>query len=265
MYRQAKENTAMVGFIFDGFCWLLAISATWFTTNYVKNSEFGIPIAIYLIIINGYTMVLYKNDKWCSRQSRRWRTPEEFLILPGLVGGWIGGLFAQQLFRHKTRKWAFQLSFFISIALNIYLFYRRDDILNHISEKFNWNNFSSKLLSKFISRNKNHCITISKLQIHQFIKHVKNYQSNKKHFFNIIILIKNNSQFLFSKCIYYNNDYDNYHWIGNKSKHMKIWIKLIFFIKFWIITRDFHSFLCTKEFWKNKNPNTHAHCVCFLF
>lgn len=127
----------MVGFVFDGFCWLLAISATCFTTHYVKNSEFGIPIAIYLIIINGYTMVLYKNDKWYSRQSRHWRTPEGFLILAGLMGGWIGGLFAQQLFRHKTRKWSFQIPSFVFIALNIYMFYRRDDILNHISEKFN--------------------------------------------------------------------------------------------------------------------------------
>lgn len=38
-----------------------------------------------------------------------WRTRESSLHMLELLGGWPGALLAQQLFRHKTRKWSFQL------------------------------------------------------------------------------------------------------------------------------------------------------------
>ena len=43
-------------------------------------------------------------------------------MLLGLVGGWPGGLLAQQWLRHKTSKVSFQWKFHVSVAVNIGLF-----------------------------------------------------------------------------------------------------------------------------------------------
>lgn len=59
----------------------------------------------------------YWNDKR-SAQAGRWRTPEKYLHVAELLGGWPGALLAQQLFRHKTRKLSFQLVFWAIILLH---------------------------------------------------------------------------------------------------------------------------------------------------
>lgn len=46
------------------------------------------------------------------------RIPEAFLHLLGFAGGWPGALVAQRVFRHKSRKVSFQVTFWIVAALN---------------------------------------------------------------------------------------------------------------------------------------------------
>lgn len=48
-----------------------------------------------------------------------WRFPEAFLHLLGFVGGWPGALVAQRVFRHKSRKVSFQVTFWTVAGLNI--------------------------------------------------------------------------------------------------------------------------------------------------
>lgn len=59
----------------------------------------------------------YWSDK-CSAQTGRWRTPENMLHAVELLGGWPGALVAQQVFRHKTRKVSFQLTFWLIVLLH---------------------------------------------------------------------------------------------------------------------------------------------------
>lgn len=61
---------------------------------------------IYLSLINIYTFILYADDK---RRARRgaWRVPERALLGSSLLGGALGGLFAMQCFRHKTKHFYF--------------------------------------------------------------------------------------------------------------------------------------------------------------
>jgi uncharacterized membrane protein YsdA (DUF1294 family) len=59
----------------------------------------------------------YALDK-ASARAGRWRTTESTLLLMGLVGGWPGAAFAQQVFRHKSRKASFQSSFWLTVIVN---------------------------------------------------------------------------------------------------------------------------------------------------
>jgi uncharacterized membrane protein YsdA (DUF1294 family)/cold shock CspA family protein len=61
---------------------------------------------------------MYGVDKSAARNDR-WRTPEQSLHFIGLLGGWPGALLAQDVFRHKSRKLAFQVAFWICIIANL--------------------------------------------------------------------------------------------------------------------------------------------------
>ena len=65
------------------------------------------------------TFMVYALDKSAARQGNgRRRVPERTLHLLGMVGGWPGALLAQKLLRHKSRKRAFQIVFWMTVALN---------------------------------------------------------------------------------------------------------------------------------------------------
>ncbi|MBB4634799.1 DUF1294 domain-containing protein [Longimicrobium terrae] len=61
--------------------------------------------------------LLYRHDKNAA-QAGRMRTIERTLHLIDLLGGWPGGLLAQDQVRHKTRKLEFQVVFWATVAIN---------------------------------------------------------------------------------------------------------------------------------------------------
>jgi uncharacterized membrane protein YsdA (DUF1294 family)/cold shock CspA family protein len=79
-----------------------------------------LPAAIALIYAaaSALTFVVYAVDKLAARAGRQ-RVSEGSLITLGFVGGWPGGLLAQQLLRHKTAKESFQRQFWQSVMLNV--------------------------------------------------------------------------------------------------------------------------------------------------
>jgi uncharacterized membrane protein YsdA (DUF1294 family) len=60
---------------------------------------------------------LYGHDKKQARTQGQ-RTPEKLLHGAELLGGWPGALVAQQVFRHKTRKFSYQLVFWLIVLLH---------------------------------------------------------------------------------------------------------------------------------------------------
>lgn len=75
-------------------------------------------LSAWVLLVSLVTFALYGLDKRRA-QARGWRIPESTLLGAGLLGGWPGGLIAQQLFRHKRRKRAFMQAFWISVFLNV--------------------------------------------------------------------------------------------------------------------------------------------------
>lgn len=70
-----------------------------------------------LALINGLTLLLYFVDKKAA-QHGRWRVSEERLHTLELLGGWPSAYLAQALFRHKTQKTGFLVSYWLCALLN---------------------------------------------------------------------------------------------------------------------------------------------------
>lgn len=77
--------------------------------------SYWVPAAY--LLASGVAYLAYLLDKAAARKGK-WRTPETTLHLFSLAGGWPGALLAQKTLRHKTRKRAFQLMFWVTVLLN---------------------------------------------------------------------------------------------------------------------------------------------------
>ncbi|MBO0473517.1 hypothetical protein IGL98_002220 [Enterococcus sp. DIV0840] len=73
---------------------------------------------VYLLIVNLVELFVMYLDKQRAKR-KKWRIPEFDLLFIGLIGGGIGGLFAQQLFHHKTRKLRFYFFFIFGTLVAI--------------------------------------------------------------------------------------------------------------------------------------------------
>lgn len=69
-------------------------------------------------VLSIFSFVAYMRDKSAAKRDA-WRTPEGTLHMLDLLGGWPGGLIAQQRFHHKTLKQSFQFVFWLSVVANI--------------------------------------------------------------------------------------------------------------------------------------------------
>jgi uncharacterized membrane protein YsdA (DUF1294 family) len=82
--------------------------------NRIELIRWALSIYVTLSVI---TFAAYAIDKSAAAQ-RGARVPEKTLLLLGLLGGWPGGLLAQQWLRHKTRKQPFRILFWLSVLLH---------------------------------------------------------------------------------------------------------------------------------------------------
>ncbi len=74
----------------------------------------------YLLLINLAAVVIYGVDKHRARRQGQ-RVPEATLHLLAALGASPGALLAQQMFRHKTRKKSFQVTFGLIVLLQALL------------------------------------------------------------------------------------------------------------------------------------------------
>lgn len=75
-------------------------------------------IAIAVLLLSIASFCLYAVDKQRAVRGSR-RISEATLHAVDLLGGWPGGLLAQRVVRHKTRKTTFQIVFWITVLANL--------------------------------------------------------------------------------------------------------------------------------------------------
>lgn len=71
-------------------------------------------VAASYVGFSALSYLAYGYDKKKARLGM-WRTAEATLHVLDIFCGWPGGLAGQQVFRHKTRKWTFQIVFWITV------------------------------------------------------------------------------------------------------------------------------------------------------
>lgn len=81
---------------------------------------FPAPLWTWLLLVNLLTLLIYGADKLAACKGWQ-RVPEITLLLFGVLGGWIGAIVGQRLFRHKTQKQPFKTYFILSVVLNLLL------------------------------------------------------------------------------------------------------------------------------------------------
>jgi uncharacterized membrane protein YsdA (DUF1294 family)/cold shock CspA family protein len=82
-----------------------------------------VPLAaLALLALSCLTAAAYAIDKRAARLGL-WRIPESQLHLLELLGGWPGAILAQRLLRHKTRKTAYQVLFWLAVLGNATVFW----------------------------------------------------------------------------------------------------------------------------------------------
>lgn len=83
--------------------------------------ELGTAFQI-IATLSGVTFLLFAFDKLMAKQGG-WRIAERHLLTLCTLGGWLGGLAAILLFRHKIRKAEFMSMFVLSVLINLGLLY----------------------------------------------------------------------------------------------------------------------------------------------
>lgn len=94
------------------FCYFLLVLAA------VGSAFMPHSLVMWFLLGNVLTLLVYGGDKLAAVKGWR-RVPEATLLIFGLVGGWPGAIFAQQVFRHKTQKQPFRRWFFITVIINV--------------------------------------------------------------------------------------------------------------------------------------------------
>ena len=88
----------------------------------VIGSPWGL-LAIWLLLINVITFLVFGLDKWKARRKEKKETvrrvPEKNLLLLAAAGGSIGALLGMKVFHHKTLHRAFKIGVPLILALQI--------------------------------------------------------------------------------------------------------------------------------------------------
>jgi len=83
----------------------------------IRSGRLPFEAVFVVLALSAITFVAYALDKQAA-QTGRWRTPESTLHLLELAGGWPGAWIAQQWLRHKSRKPAYRVVFWVMVVLH---------------------------------------------------------------------------------------------------------------------------------------------------
>lgn len=79
-------------------------------------------IVLILLIWNVIVFITYGIDKRRAVQ-KAWRISERTLLLEAICLGGLGAILGGNYFHHKTRKWYFQVTWLVGLAILVIVIY----------------------------------------------------------------------------------------------------------------------------------------------
>jgi uncharacterized membrane protein YsdA (DUF1294 family) len=98
---------------------LLLVAPGWALSRLAPLVDWRILVAVPLGI-SVYTFLAYRSDK-LRAEAGSWRIPESTLHLSEFLGGWPGAFLGQRIFRHKTSKTSFQVTFWAIVLVHQFI------------------------------------------------------------------------------------------------------------------------------------------------
>ncbi len=100
---------------------MVILAAYFVETHYFRATPFAYKtfllfLVFHAVSVNITTFIAYYVDKRAAVR-HQWRVPENTLHILEFLGGWLGALLAQKIFRHKTQKKSFRHIFWLMIFL----------------------------------------------------------------------------------------------------------------------------------------------------
>jgi uncharacterized membrane protein YsdA (DUF1294 family) len=83
--------------------------------NILTFAQFYFLVVCAMSILS---IFMYADDKQRAKLGE-WRIRERTLLLVAFFGGWPGAIYAQRRFRHKTKKFPFQVNFWGIVATHL--------------------------------------------------------------------------------------------------------------------------------------------------
>ena len=111
--RDASEKTLSTWVILAVMFLVIVMAAT---------QKFTWLILGWYLVISLVTFAVYAKDKASAQHNAR-RTPEQTLHQLAVLGGWVGATFAHKWLKHKSSKASFRQTFYITIMVNMGLFF----------------------------------------------------------------------------------------------------------------------------------------------
>ncbi len=115
----------------SGLKWLWEVISEWIShiplptsiklfSNDMANKYIFFGVALYLLVINIWTLYLFGADKSKAKRKQR-RVQESKLFRACFFGGAIGGIIGMNLFNHKTQKKRFAVGIPILFVVQLIL------------------------------------------------------------------------------------------------------------------------------------------------
>jgi len=108
------------GLLLSADAWPLAIALPFLLALAYLAARGVVPAAVPMVYtaMSLVTLLVYRWDKQQAVGGGQ-RTPERLLHMLELLGGWPGALVAQQRYRHKSIKLAYQIAFWVMVTANL--------------------------------------------------------------------------------------------------------------------------------------------------
>lgn len=122
IFRGVQKNTFFLLYVVSMILVAYGCENFWdWHVRLFSKTAFLLFILFHIPLINLFTFLAYGRDKSCAKRGA-WRIPEIQLHTLEILGGTLGALAGQKIFRHKHKKKSYMVTFIMTIFAQIGLF-----------------------------------------------------------------------------------------------------------------------------------------------